>query len=565
MAGEQEAQGRQREDEVRKVMALNTPENITRLLQKLIEAINAGRDIGSLVAEVGLDNDDAQLVIKTLKKRIRNVRTISKLSKEINELELNIQGTSTSEQNRIARDLASRRASSNKRKMSFYENLGGLGYKLDARGNLIEASRYDYLRQKYYNRYAEFGDDGEVENQSEASRIASILARRQVRNEREEEERKRQAKIDAETSSRYDANRLARERYIDAKESISDPLYMRRKKLYQSFLEVDPQTGTPTPQQQIDATRKAREILRLNIEKQANEFVKNNSKETGENTKALSILNKRLFPFLSYFMPASILGMGTSVIKSDVSTSRAGLSYRNFTEAYLRTREGKEKYKSFEDMYFAQGGRYQEAQKAFSREADWVSGVRFGYGTERIRDLAKRGLRIPSEVLRTGDISGLMNYYARVIPNMSPKEYADLKSSGLLDETMLFGFRNLNRPWGSKERVSHLAGSSEKYLETKPFGERGSWLGEQIANSIGYWMGATFPSWVLSAPNMTPTLDDMFKGRFFYDPYEDPSRRITVNPTINQTITVGSPEEANRISAQQVAEGIVDTLPNKEM
>lgn len=378
MAGEQEAQGRQGQDEVRKVMALNTPENITRLLQKLIEAINAGRDIGSLVSEVGLDDDDAQLVIKILKKRIRNVRTISKLSKEINELELNIQGTSTSEQNRIARDLASRRASFNKRKMSFYEKLGGLGYKLDSRGNLIEASRYDYLRQKYYNRYAEFGDDGEVENQSEASRIASILARRQVRNEREEEERKRQEKENAERTSRQEANIGARGRYRDAMREIRDSSHMERKRLYESFLEVDESTGKSSLDQRKAAAKKAREVLAAE---------KANTKGVNENTKALTGLRAILGPYAKLAMPfyAAKLLYQTGTASTDAALER--VQRRTFGGLYGASRD-RRGYRRMFDAMTSYGAKEEDVIREYAGQKKWASTLMFGMGLDKIEALA---------------------------------------------------------------------------------------------------------------------------------------------------------------------------------
>lgn len=359
-------------------MALNTPENITRLLHKLVEAINAGRDIGSLVEEVGLDNDDAQLVIKTLKKRIINLRTISKLSKEINELDLNIQGTSTSEQNRIARDLASRRASSNKRKMSFYENLGGLGYKLDARGNLIEASRYDYLRQKYYNRYAEFGDDGEVENRSEASRIASILARRQVRNEREEEERKRQEKENADRASRQEANIGARGRYRDAMRDIRDSSHMGKRRLYESFLEVDESTGKSSLAQKKAAAKKAAEVLAAE---------KANTKGVNENTKALAGIRAILGPYAKAFMPYYAANMLINGAKSDTAASVARVGRRTFGGLYGASKNIAGYNKMFRLMT-SRGASEQDVMREYAGQKKWASTLMFGMGLDKIEALA---------------------------------------------------------------------------------------------------------------------------------------------------------------------------------
>ena len=360
-------------------MALNTPENVTRLLQKLIEAINAGRDIGSLVSEVGLDDDDARLAIEILKKRIRNVRTISKLSKELNELELNIQGTSTSEQNRIARDLASRRESSNKRKMSFYEKLGGLGYKLDARGNLIEASRYDYLRQKYYNRYAEFGDDGEVENQSEASRIASILARRQVRNEREEEERKRQEKENSEKASRQEANIGARGRYRDALREIRDPSHMERRRLYESFLEVDESTGKSSLNQRKAAAKKAREVLAAE---------KANTKGVNENTKALHGLRSFLGPYAKAVMPFYGAKMFYDLTKSDTSASLARVNRRTFGGLYGASGNQRRGYRRMFDAMTSYGASEQDVMREYAGQKKWASTLMFGMGLDKIEALA---------------------------------------------------------------------------------------------------------------------------------------------------------------------------------
>ena len=360
-------------------MALNTPENVTRLLHKLVEAINAGRDIGSLVSEAGLDDDDARLVIKILTKRISDLSTISRLSKRINELELNIQGTSTSEQNKIARDLASRNKSSVKRQMSFYEQLGGMGYKLNSRGNLIEASRYDYLRQKYYNRYAEFGDDGEVENRTEASRIASILAGRQVRNEREEEERKRQEKENAEKASRQEANIGARGRYRDAMRNIRDPSHMERKRLYESFLEVDESTGKSSLDQRKAAAKKAREVLAAE---------KANTKGVNENTKALTGLRAYLGPYAKAVMPFYGAKMFYDLTKSDTSASLARVERRTFGGLYRASGNPRRGYRRMFDAMTSYGASEQDVMREYAGQKKWSSTLMFGMGLDKIEALA---------------------------------------------------------------------------------------------------------------------------------------------------------------------------------
>lgn len=359
-------------------MALNTPENVSRLLHKLVEAVNAGRDIGTLVSDIGLDDDDARSVIKTLTKRISDLSAISRLSKRINELELNIQGTSTSEQNRIARELASRRASSIKREMSFNEKIGGLGYKLDARGNLIEASRYDYLRQKYYNRYAEFGDDGEVENRSEASRIASILARRQVRNEREEEERKRQEKENAEKASRQEANIGARGRYRDAMRDIRDPSHMERRRLYESFLEVDESTGKSSLAQKKAAAKKAAEVLAAE---------KANTKGVNENTKALFGLRAFLGPYAKLAMPFYSLRLVHQNAKEDTSSSLARVSRRTYGGIYGASPDRRGYRRMFRSMS-SYGASESDIMREYAGQKKWASTLMFGMGLDKIEALA---------------------------------------------------------------------------------------------------------------------------------------------------------------------------------
>lgn len=359
-------------------MALNTPDNITRLINKLVEAINAGRDIGSLVSNAGLDDDDARLAIETLKNRIRNVRTISKLSKEINELELNIQGTSTSEQNRIARDLASRRASSNKRSMSVTEQLAGMGYKLGPGGNLIEASRYDYLKQKYYNRYAEFGDDGEIENRSEALGIANILAERQVRNEREEEERKRQEKENAERTSRQEANIGARGRYRDAMREIRDPSHIERRRLYESFLEVDESTGKSSLDQRKAAAKKAREVLAAE---------KANTKGVNENTKALTGLRAFLGPYAKLAMPFYAAKLVYQNAKEDTSSSLARVSRRTYGGIYGASPDRRGYHRMFRSMS-SYGASESDIMREYARQKKWASTLMFGMGLDKIEALA---------------------------------------------------------------------------------------------------------------------------------------------------------------------------------
>lgn len=359
-------------------MALNTPENVSRLLHKLVEAVNAGRDIGSLVSDIGLDDDDARSVIKTLTKRISDLSAISRLSKRINELELNIQGTSTSEQNRIARELASRRASSIKREMSFNEKLGGLGYKLDARGNLIEASRYDYLRQKYYNRYAEFGDDGEIDNRSEASRIASILAGRQVRNEREEEERKRQEKENAEKASWHEANIGARGRYRDAMRDIRDSSHMERRRLYESFLEVDESTGKSSLAQKKAAAKKAAEVLAAE---------KANTKGVNENTKALAGLRAFLGPYAKAFMPYYAANMLINGVRSDTTASVARVGRRTFGGLYGASRDIAGYNKMFRLMS-SRGAGESDVMREYAGQKKWASTLMFGMGLDKIEALA---------------------------------------------------------------------------------------------------------------------------------------------------------------------------------
>lgn len=569
MGIEQARKERQREDEVRKVMSRR--KQITSLRNAIFNALGDAVDIKEIMNSLGgLSNRDIKTLrdqLKTTKDAISILKQYDAISKYLNSLKPGkVRYGSTYTPVEYRKKNTTQEALSR-----FYANQSAEEYLKRSKERRAEQwERFSENRKRFYedleaNRpLSSIRDTSNPSGISYGSDLDDITYRTSEQEALRDDYRRREAQTIENKERRHEANRLARERYTDAIESINDPFYLKRKELYNRFLEVDPNTGISTPQQKEEASAKAREVLRLTIEKKANEFVNNNNKETSKNTQALSVLNKRLFPFLSYFMPAGILGMGMSTIREDVSTSRTGLSYRNFTEAYLNSREGKRKYKAFEDMYFSQGGQWQGAKKAFSREADWISNVRFGYGRERIRDLAIRGLKIPNEIIRTGDISGLMDYYASVIPKMSPEQYKLLKSSGLLDETMLFGFRNANRPWGGKERISHLSGSAEKYLATTPFGQRGSWIGERVSNTIGYWLSATLPSWVLSAPNMTPTVSDMFHGRFFYDPYEDPNRRTTVNPIINQNITVGTPEEANRISGERMAEAMISTLPNAE-
>lgn len=378
MAGEQEAQRRQGQDEVRNVMAFNNRQNKDRVLGEIQYARSRAQELNLLAGLTGIREDDLEEFIKTNSKKRNLYRRALRLKKDIGELELEFQGTSTSEQNRLAKESASRRASSIKQTMSFNEKLGGLGYKLDSRGNLIEASRYDYLRQKYYNRYAEFGDDGEVENRSEASRIASILARRQVRNEREEEERKRQEKENAEKTSRQEANIAARGRYRDAMRETRDSSHMERRRLYESFLEVDESTGKSSLDQRKAAAKKAREVLAAE---------KANTKGVNENTKALFGLRAFLGPYAKLAMPfyAAKMLYQTGAASTDASLER--VQRRTFGGLYGASRDRRGYRRMFNAMT-SYGASEQDVMREYAGQKKWASTLMFGMGFDKIEALA---------------------------------------------------------------------------------------------------------------------------------------------------------------------------------